>query len=118
MERDPGQVLQQQGDNRRNLSWGFPHSVRYHRPLHRWESTARGWRQDTRWMAMASPMVSMAPTSVTNTNAGRSAQKTGPKPRSKPGHPPSGSPTRWLFAASGLAVQSVNSKYGDRDPQI
>ena len=104
MERDPGQVLQQQGDNRRNLSWGFPIPSATTAPCTAGKSTARGWRLDTRWMAMASSMVSMAATSVTNTNAGRSAQKTGPKPRSKPGHPPSGSPTRWLFAASGLAV--------------
>ena len=56
------------------------------------KSTARGRRQDTRWMAAPSPIVSMAPTSVTNTNAGRSAQKTGPKLRSKPGQPADGTP--------------------------
>ena len=43
-------------------------------------------------MATESPIVSMAPTSVTNTNAGRSAQKTGPKLRSKPGQLLSGMP--------------------------
>ena len=43
-------------------------------------------------MAAPSPIVSIAPTSVTNTNAGRSAQKTGPKLRSKPGQPLAGTP--------------------------
>ena len=55
---------------------------------------ARGFRQETRWIAIASPRVSMAPTSVTSTKAGSSAQKVGPKPRSKPGQANSGSPTQ------------------------
>ena len=49
------------------------------------KSMARGLRQDTRWTAMPSPSVSIAPTSVTSTNAGRRAQNAGPKPRSSPG---------------------------------
>ena len=43
-------------------------------------------------MATPSPIVSMAPTRVTNTNAGSNAQNTGPKLRSKPGHAVLGMP--------------------------
>ena len=44
-------------------------------------------------MATPSPIVSMAPTKVTTTNAGRSAQNSGPGVRSSPGHEPNGTPT-------------------------
>ena len=57
------------------------------------KSAARGLRHETLWMAMESPIVSMAPTRVTNTKAGSSAQKVGPNPRSNPGQPPTGTPT-------------------------
>ena len=46
-------------------------------PCTRRKSMARGLRQDTRWMAMESPTVSMAPISVTKMNAGSSAQNAG-----------------------------------------
>ena len=39
-------------------------------------------------------MVSMAPIKVTKTKAGNSAQKVGPKLKSKPGQPPSGTPNQ------------------------
>ena len=59
------------------------------------KSTARGLRQAIRWMAMESPMVSMAPIWVTNRNAGSSPQKAGPNPMSNPGQPPpDGVPTQ------------------------
>ena len=45
-------------------------------------------------MATPSPIVSMAPTKVTTTNAGRSAQNSGPGVRSSPGHEPNGTPTQ------------------------
>ena len=44
-------------------------------------------------MATASPTVSIAPISVTNTNVGSSAQKAGPKLKPKPGQPAAGRPT-------------------------
>ena len=66
------------------------------------KSMARGLRHETRWTAMVSPRVSMAPTSVTNTNAGRSAQKAGPKPRSNPTCAKGGRPTH--AASTTLAV--------------
>ena len=40
---------------------------------------ARGLRQETACTALESPMVSMAPISVTKMNAGSSAQNVGPK---------------------------------------
>ena len=45
-------------------------------------------------MATESPIVSMAPTRVTNTNAGRSTQNSLPNDRSKPGQPDVGMPTQ------------------------
>ena len=45
-------------------------------------------------------MVSMAPTSVTNTKAGSSAQKTGPKLKSNPGQPATGSPNQGAAATA------------------
>ena len=54
-------------------------------------------------MATESPIVSMAPTRVTKTKPGSSAQKTGPKPRSIPGHDPRGSP---IHAASATRATS------------
>ena len=45
-------------------------------------------------MAMESPTVSIAPTKVTKTNAGRSAQNAPPKSRSSAGHPANGTPTQ------------------------
>ena len=62
------------------------------------KSTARGLRQDTRWMATASPIVSIAPTSVTKTKAGSNDQKMGPNSRSRPGQEPSGRPTHAALA--------------------
>ena len=53
---------------------------------------ARSSRHDTRCTATESPIVSIAPTSVTKMNAGSRAQKTGPKLRSNPGQPAVGSP--------------------------
>ena len=53
---------------------------------------ARRFRHDTRWMAIPSPIVSMAPTSVTKMKAGSIAQKLGPSPKSNPGHPAAGTP--------------------------
>ena len=43
---------------------------------------------------MPSPMVSMAPTSVTKMNAGSMAQKPALRLRSKPGHPAVGMPNQ------------------------
>ena len=45
-------------------------------------------------MATESPIVSMAPTRVTNTNAGSSTQNSLPNDRSKPGQPDVGMPTQ------------------------
>ena len=45
-------------------------------------------------MATPSPTVSMAPTSVTTTNAGSSAQNSTPGLRSSPGHELRGTPTQ------------------------
>ena len=56
------------------------------------KSTARGLRHETRWMAMESPIVSIAPIWVTKTKAGRSAQNKGSKSRSSPGQPWEGAP--------------------------
>ena len=56
------------------------------------KSTARGLRHETRWMAMESPIVSIAPIWVTNTKAGRSAQNAGAKSKSNPGQPWEGAP--------------------------
>ena len=58
-------------------------------------------------MATASPIVSMAPTRVTNTKAGSSAQNVGPKLRSKPGHAPAGTP---IHAASAMRPVSYSPK--------
>ena len=54
---------------------------------------ARGARHETRWIATASPIVSIAPTSVTKVYAGRIAQKAGPKSKPIPGAPAAGTPT-------------------------
>ena len=59
-----------------------------------WKSMARGRRQEMRWMAMQSPMVSMAPTNVSRTNAGSRLQKSGPRLRSRPGQARAGPPTQ------------------------
>ena len=45
-------------------------------------------------MATASPMVSIAPTRVTNTNAGSRAQNEAPRFHSNPFQPPAGTPTQ------------------------
>ena len=45
-------------------------------------------------MATASPTVSMAPTTVTNTNAGNNAQNAGPNRRSQPPKASVGMPTQ------------------------
>ena len=45
-------------------------------------------------MATPSPMVSIAPTMVITTNAGRSAQNSTPGVRSNPGHALRGMPTQ------------------------
>ena len=66
------------------------------------KSTARGLRQAICWIAMESPIVSVAPIRVTKTKAGRSPQNAGPNPRSKPGQPPDGMPTQ--EAASTLSM--------------
>ena len=58
-------------------------------------------------MATESPIVSMAPTRVTNTKAGNRAQKVGPKLRSKPGHALAGTPNH---AASAIRLVSYNPK--------
>ena len=49
-------------------------------------------------MATPSPMVSIAPTRVTTTNAGRSAQNSTPGVRSSPGQEPRGAPTQDAFS--------------------
>ena len=56
------------------------------------KSVACGLRRDTRWIATPSPTVSMAPTMVTATKAGSSAQNSTPGVKSSPGHDAPGSP--------------------------
>ena len=58
-------------------------------------------------MATPSPMVSIAPTSVTMMNAGSSPQNSGPGLRSNPGHAPRGTPTH---GASSIACASYSPK--------
>ena len=58
------------------------------------KSVARGLRRDTRWIATASPSVSTAPTSVTTTNAGSSAQNSAPGVTSSPGQDAKGAPNQ------------------------
>ena len=58
------------------------------------KSVARRLRQDTRWIAIPSPMVSMAPTSVTKTKAGSIVQNSGLSLRSNPGQPAAGTPNQ------------------------
>ena len=61
-------------------------------------------------MATPSPMVSIAPTKVTTTNAGSSAQNSTPGVTSNPGHEPKGAPTH---AASNIGWKSNNPKGTD-----
>ena len=58
-------------------------------------------------MATPSPMVSMAPTRVTTTNAGRSAQNFASGVRSNPGHASRGAPTQ---GASSTCAVSYSPK--------
>ena len=57
------------------------------------KSTARARRHETRWMATAPLTVRTEAITATNRKAGSSAQKDGPKSRSKPAHSPVGRPT-------------------------
>ena len=69
------------------------------------KSVACGLRRDTRCIATASPMVSIAPTIVTTTNAGSSAQKAASGWKSKPGQSPIGTPNH---AASPTTLMSYS----------
>ena len=73
---------------------------------------ARDVRQEMRWMAMQSPIVSIAPTSVSRTKAGSRAQKSGPKPRSMPGQASAGNP---IQAASRDAPDVVDAEHDAAD---
>ncbi len=72
----------------------FPMPSALRAPCTTRKSVARGVRLETRWMATPSPMVSMAPTKVTTTNAGSNAQNFSSGVRSSPGHEPKGTPTQ------------------------
>ena len=62
------------------------------------ESTARGRRHDTRWMATAAVTVWTAPMRATNRKAGRSPTNAGPSSDSMPGHATGGRPTHGAAA--------------------
>ena len=58
------------------------------------KSTARGLRQETRWIATAPLMERIVAITATRRKAGSSAQNDGPKSVSKPAHSPAGTPTQ------------------------
>ena len=72
----------------------FPTPSAFRAPWTTRKSVARGVRCKTLWIAAPSPTVSIAPTSVTTTNAGSSAQNSTPGVTSIPGHDPIGTPTQ------------------------
>ena len=69
------------------------------------KSTARGPRQETRWAAAALLIVRMAPMVAASRNPGRSDQKAGPKPRSRPGHSTRGRPAHEASATRAVSYR-------------
>ena len=88
----------------------FPTPSALRAPCTTRKSVARGLRRETRWMATPSPMVSMAPTRVTTTNAGSRAQNSTPGLTSNPGHELRGAPTQ---GASSTGCTSNSPKGAD-----
>ena len=70
----------------------LPSPSAFRHPCTTRKSVACGLRRETPWIATPSPTVSMAPTMVTATKAGSSAQNSTPGVTSSPGHEERGTP--------------------------